>query len=1099
MKFKRLMMVIAVLALSTASAFSIACITSNDKGDQSNTTKPDGDIDNDIGNPSLEFTVTFNMNGHGTQVSPTQTTDGKVTEPTAPTADGYTFGGWYTDSACTTAFDFNTVLTGSTTLYAKWTANETGGGTESGGSESGGTESGGSESGGSESGGSETPATEYTVTFNMNGHGTQVSPTQTTDGKVTEPTAPTADGYTFGGWYIDSACTTAFDFNTVLTGSTTLYAKWTANETGGGTESGGTESGGSESGGSETPATEYTVTFNMNGHGTQIAPVQTGNGKVTAPTAPTADGYTFGGWYTDSACTTAFDFNTVLTGNTTLYASWARNEVTVSFDLNGHGTATIGNKTTVNGKITAPTAPTADGYTFGGWYETSACTGTEIDFATKEFSENTTLYAKWTSNQSTNLTYAHSGNESAAFEWTDSDAASATVEYKLSSATTYNALDSRLIRQTDETTARADVLGLKGGATYDFKITDGSGKISVISSVAISAYDRSGYAHFGYTDGVGAYNDDGTLKTDAVVVYVSEETKNTVTAKFGSTTYTGIVSILNNASKCSSPLVVRVIGTIAAATWNKIDYNENKEYSSQNLMPASVVVGINGKQLPTNSNTYQSTLISGGYNTLDTSVYSELNGLDSRAKYSDGEYDTIWNNCPIKGASNVTLEGVGEDARLFQWGLTWSNCNSIEVRNLTFEDYTEDACSFEGSDTSVSSLSSFNYKNIWIHYNTFEEGVNYWDLCAEQDKHEGDGATDFKGISNVTVSYNEYHNNHKTGLVGGSNSHSTANVTFHHNYYNNNTSRLPLARQANMHMYNNYYYMSTGTNMSLRAGAYAFIENCYFENANNPVVIESRDSTYGIGAAKIYGSTFTGKSPASNDYLYIVSDRTQTVTNENKFSQDFDTNSSVFYYDATNKCSDVENLLTAEQVKELVPTLAGVQKRLNNISGGISSGESTGGGSESGGSESGGGSQTVEETSVIIFSDGAKQLVDGELVSELDGFTISISADPKIKDFVYNGNTYSNSAKLNSSGSVTFTADKDCTAIVCYYDYNSKTNTSIKIGDVVYGGTEATLHSDANGYYHLVEVEFEAGVEYTIVRGVSSEISLCYMVLTFTE
>lgn len=55
--------------------------------------------------------------------------------------------------------------------------------------------------------------------------------------------------------------------------------------------------------------TSYTVTFS----GTSIANATTNNdGKVAKPTDPTKEGYTFGGWYTDQACTKEFDFNTVL-------------------------------------------------------------------------------------------------------------------------------------------------------------------------------------------------------------------------------------------------------------------------------------------------------------------------------------------------------------------------------------------------------------------------------------------------------------------------------------------------------------------------------------------------------------------------------------------------------------------------------------------------------------------------------------------------------------------------------------------------------------------------------------------------------------------
>ena len=70
---------------------------------------------------------------------------------------------------------------------------------------------------------------QYTVTFNANGHGTAPDAQEVDyNKKATEPSAPTATGYTFGGWYKESGCTNAWNFATdVVTGNVTLYAKWT--------------------------------------------------------------------------------------------------------------------------------------------------------------------------------------------------------------------------------------------------------------------------------------------------------------------------------------------------------------------------------------------------------------------------------------------------------------------------------------------------------------------------------------------------------------------------------------------------------------------------------------------------------------------------------------------------------------------------------------------------------------------------------------------------------------------------------------------------------------------------------------------------------
>lgn len=72
----------------------------------------------------VKYTVTFNVDGGSAVASITVDANGKITLPTAPTKADHTFGGWFTDSACTKAFDASTAITANTTLYAKWTAVE---------------------------------------------------------------------------------------------------------------------------------------------------------------------------------------------------------------------------------------------------------------------------------------------------------------------------------------------------------------------------------------------------------------------------------------------------------------------------------------------------------------------------------------------------------------------------------------------------------------------------------------------------------------------------------------------------------------------------------------------------------------------------------------------------------------------------------------------------------------------------------------------------------------------------------------------------------------------------------------------------------------
>ncbi len=297
------------------------------------------------------YIINFSKNGHGITTSKTGLSLGQtITKPADPTAEGYTFGGWYKEAECNNAWNFDTdTVQKSQILYAKWTINT------------------------------------YTVNFDTQG-GSAV-PAQTVEyrAKATAPTAaPTREGYTFDGWYKEQECTNIWGFETdVVTGETTIYAKWV-----------------------EAVPDMYTVSFDLNGHGSTIDSITdvVSGSKITAPTPPTAEGWTFGGWYKGPECTNSWDFAAdTVTADTTLYAKWtevvvAPEKYTVSFNLNGHG-STIDSITDVvsGGTIAAPAAPTAEDYTFEGWYKDAACSaGQEWNFAADTVTADTTLYAKWT-------------------------------------------------------------------------------------------------------------------------------------------------------------------------------------------------------------------------------------------------------------------------------------------------------------------------------------------------------------------------------------------------------------------------------------------------------------------------------------------------------------------------------------------------------------------------------------------------------------------------------------------------------------------------------------------------------------------------------
>lgn len=791
---------------------------------------------------------------------------------------------------------------------------------------------------------SDTKTETFTITFDSKGGSSVTSQTVKKGNKATKPTDPTRSGYTFAGWYKEEAYTNEFNFETTtITYDRTLYAKWTQNSSGGGEST-----------------TQYTVTFNANGHGTApAAQIISKGGKITKPTDPTATGYTFVGWYKEASCINSWNFSTdTVSGATTLYAKWTQNTTpttnyTVTFNVNGHGTAPSSQTIVSGGMVTKPTDPSADNYTFVGWYKEAACTNA-WNFSTDTVTSTTTLYAKWTQNSSSGeltITNTVGYNEAIYFTFNPAsghtNSTDYTVLYKKSSETesSYTSINSELVR-INNGTGRADILGLTP-SNYDIKIQSPYGTKEV-KNIEVVAQDRSGYAHFGYTSGIGAYNDDGTLKTGTTIYYVTEDNKNNVDGNNNS-----IVNILKNAS---GPLCIRILGRIGAATWNSPTYAPS-EYDAATT---STIRGNNGSYLAL-QNYDESDIISGGFNSLNTSTYSKLNGLTNKIKYdsSKKEFDSYYNMADISNKSNITVEGIGEDAEIFQWGFTWKNCSSIEVKNITFSDYTEDACSFEAStsDKDLTSYSAFTSKNIWVHNNTFNIGKNYWDVCSEQDKHDGDGATDFKRQAFVTLSYNRYNNNHKTGLVGGGDTQITAAITFHHNYYNQCQSRLPFARQANMHMYNNFYNASSNNNMQIYAGAYAFIENCYFKNVSKTFTLsneyfKTNDSSYQSGktyytksnnvytvasisefasgttyyerripAVKSYNNIFDGCGNYSQ--ATIVTSRTETVPNGNLFNPTFDTSTTDFYYDATNQKSKVSIMNNASDLPTLIPSVAG--------------------------------------------------------------------------------------------------------------------------------------------------------------------------------
>ena len=209
------------------------------------------------------YTVSFESNEGSSVAEQKIAYEEKVTKPEDPTKEHYVFKGWYTDKDCKQAFDFETAIEGNQKLYAKWEKEV------------------------------------YTINFDSNG-GSKVVDQKVVykKKKVVKPEDPTKEHYVFKGWYTDKDCKQAFDFETAIEGNQKLYAKWEKEV--------------------------YTINFDSNGGSKVVDQKVVYEEKAAKPEDPTKEHYVFKGWYTDKDCKQAFDFETAIKGNKTLYAKWEK-------------------------------------------------------------------------------------------------------------------------------------------------------------------------------------------------------------------------------------------------------------------------------------------------------------------------------------------------------------------------------------------------------------------------------------------------------------------------------------------------------------------------------------------------------------------------------------------------------------------------------------------------------------------------------------------------------------------------------------------------------------------------------------------------------
>ena len=501
----------------------------------------------------------------------------------------------------------------------------------------------------------------------------------------------------------------------------------------------------------------------------------------------------------------------------------------------------------------------------------------------------------------TGITDAKGWFESAYAEWTAVSGADSYNAYVAPAGSSiWIKIDDELIRNNSGT-YRVDAVGLKAGE-YQIRIVPVIGEVEQTSSamttdtLTVLAYDRSGFAHFNYTEGVGAYNDDGTLKENAIVLYVTDETKNTVTvtSKDG-TTVTGIGNIL---------------GSTGMDVGGGLNSKGGKANTNQDILRklaadgTPLVIRIIGS-------------VKGASSTNLSSATSEIDGL---TQYDGVDYGgSVGDNgfmARMSGGKDITIEGIGPDAAIDGWGLHFicqtadyaaGYGRSFEVRNITFRNVPEDCVGMEGQQEG--STLTAPVERCWIHHCSFLAPAI--GSPAESDKDGGDGACDFKRGNYFTNSYCYYESYHKTNLVGSSDSSLQYHLTYHHNYWYKCESRGPLARQADIHMYNNVFEGQTSYCMNPRANAYIFSEYNMFINCKNPVTVDS-------GAVKSYNDSFA--SCIGDNNATVVTDRSTQVSSGNLY-ENFDTNPAISYIPSADY--EIQEDLT--EMKKVVMAYAGPQ------------------------------------------------------------------------------------------------------------------------------------------------------------------------------
>lgn len=433
----------------------------------------------------------------------------------------------------------------------------------------------------------------------------------------------------------------------------------------------------------------------------------------------------------------------------------------------------------------------------------------------------------------------------------------------------YRQIDPELVRDYGSY-GRADMVGLCSGC-YRFRVVPVDGQEAVLEELAaetepfyVAPHDRSGYAHFGFDGGVGAYNDDGTLKDGAKVLYVWADNAKTISTdviydkKGTRQTFTGLQQIIYGYQKGfdTTPLAIRLIGTI-------------REEDMDELL-------------------------------------SSAEGLQVKGK---GAHSTM----------NITIEGIGDDATIWGFGILLRNCRSVELRNFGIMLCRDDCVSIDTDNS-----------HLWLHH----LDLYYGKTGGDSDQAKGDGTIDVKGDSQyITIAANHFVDTGKSSLCGMSSESGPNWISYHHNWFDHSDSRHPRIRTMSVHIWNNYFDGVSKYGVGVTSGGNAFVEGNYFRNCKCPMLISQQGSdpegsagTFSSedgGMIKAYGNAIVGSSRfvphtqnATSFDAYVATERGERVPDtcrsvHGAFAySNFDTDTTLIYSYASAPADSVPFLVT---------------------------------------------------------------------------------------------------------------------------------------------------------------------------------------------